>query len=358
VSARLSSPDPGRLRILEVGDQYLFKSVYPQNTLRLSTNPKVKGTPDFPIFEFRRWREVAADVRAGKFDLVVCHTRLYAATDPRSFGRAFLVGLPRLVGPTLRTFGIAAACRTAGIPLVAIDYDDSFAVNRHNFRTLDRCALYFKRELPVDSWQIFFKTGHRNLPTTRIRRNARFRARLEKLRPISIGLPLEVSQLRPPEAEKEFDIFFAGQVAPNSTVREQGLRQLEALAARGYRVDVTQERMPLERYLERCARAWLAWSPEGFGWDCMRHYEAPYCGTVPVMSRATIQRYRPLIEGEHGFYYDVEGDGLARTVERALADKERLRAMASAGRAHVLAHHSWRALCDYVVAEAYASAGR
>jgi hypothetical protein len=29
--------------------------------------------------------------------------------------------------------------------------------------------------------------------------------------------------------------------------------------------------------------------------------------------------------------------------------------MAAAARAHVLAHHTWRALCDYVVAEAYAA---
>jgi hypothetical protein len=241
------------------------------------------------------------------------------------------------------------------VPLVAIDLDDSFAVNRHHFRMLDRCMLYFKRELPVDAWQIFFKTGHRNLPTKRIRNDPRFRSRLAKLRPISLGIPNAVNRLAPPSVEKDRDLFFAGRTALNSTVRESGLRQLEALAARGFCMDIAREPIPTEGYVERCARAWLAWSPEGLGWDCRRHYEAPYCGTVPVMSRATIQRHRPLIEGEHGFYYDVEGDHLTRTIERALADKGRLQAMAAAARAHVLAHHTWRALCDYVVAEAYAA---
>jgi Glycosyl transferases group 1 len=353
MTERLKSADPSKLRILEVGDYYLFKVAYPDNTLRLSTNPKVKAAPGHPLFELARWRGVAEEIRQGKFDLVVCYTRLYAPWDPRSFGRAFAVGLPRLGGPIVRTFGIAAACRTANVPLVAIDYEDSFAINRHNFRALDRCRLYFKRELPVDGWQVFFKTGHRNLPTRRIRRSARFAARRSKLRPISLGLPPAVARITPAEVEKDHDLFFAGEIAINSTVRASGLPQLEALATRGYRIDIARERIPLERYVERCARAWLTWSPEGYGWDCTRHYEAAYCRSVPVMSRATIQRHRPLLEGEHGFYYDVEGDHLTQTIVRALADKDRLGRMAAAGRAHVLAHHTVRALCDYVVAETY-----
>lgn len=357
MTRRLKSADPARLRILEIGDHGIFKAVYPQNTTWLSTWPK-ETRSDQPVFGLLRWRSIRKELGDGGFDLIVCYTQLYAPADPRSFGRAFVVGFPRLISPILRTFGVDAARRTGDAPLVALDYDDSFAVNRHHFRMLDRCTLYFKRELPVDGWQIFFKTGHRNLPTKRIRKDPRFQARLEKLRPISLGVPFNVSRMPPPNAEKRQDLFFAGQTNFNSTVRQAGLRQLEALAAKGLRIDIPREPVPIERYVERCASAWLAWSPEGLGWDCMRHYEAPYCGSVPVMSRASIQRHRPLLEGEHGFYYDVEGDHLSRTIVRALADKDRLRAIATAARAHVLAHHTWRALCDYVVAETYAASNR
>lgn len=349
----LRSADPGQLRILEVGDHANFKESYPDSTTRVATSPKARPSPDHPYFGFSYWRRLLRDIRDGRFDLVVCYTQLYAPWDPRSFGRAFLVGLPHLANPMLRTFGVFAACRTANIPLVAIDYEDSFAVNRHHFQVLDRCRLYFKRELPVDGWQLFFKTGHRNLPTIRIRVSRRFNARLAKVRPISLGVPGYIAAAVPPASEKTQDLFFAGQIAPNSTVRSTGLRQIDQLRSRGYRIDVASERLPIDAYLARCTASWLTWSPEGFGWDCRRHYEAPLCGSVPIISRATIQRHRPLLEGEHAFYYDVEGDHLTRTVETALADKDRLRRMAVAAREHVLAHHTVRALCDYVVAETY-----
>lgn len=348
---RLRSADPAALRILEVGDHETFNLAFPENTVRLSTRPKKRHVPD-PYFTLARWREVKKELAAGRYDLVVCYTQLYAPWDPRSFIRAFSVGLPRPINPVVRTFGVMKACRIAGVPMITIDYDDSFAVNRHLFRFLKRSQLYFKRELPVDGWQLYFKTGHRNLPTRRIRGNPRYAAWLEKVRPISLGLPWPTQSMGPlPLEQKSADVFFAGQVTLNSTVREAGMRQLEMLAARGYRIDIARERLPYREFLARCARSWLTWSPEGYGWDCRRHYEAAFCRSVPLMSRATIHRHRPLVAGEHGFYYDVEGDGLIRAVEDALADKERLARIAEASRTHVLAHHTYEAICRYMVGE-------
>ena len=53
-------------------------------------------------------------------------------------------------------------------------------------------------------------------------------------------------------------------------------------------------------------------------------------------------------------YYDVEPGGLARAVTAALADKDALARIAAAAQAHVMAHHTPRALAAYVVAEARA----
>src|SRR5439155_445835 len=85
----------------------------------------------------------------------------------------------------------------------------------------------------------------------------------------------------------------------------------------------------VHEFLERCARAWLVWAPEGFGWDCFRSYEAAVCGSVPLMNRPTIERYQPLIEGVHALYYDVEPGELGRAVMAALADRDRLVAIAA-----------------------------
>jgi hypothetical protein len=56
-----------------------------------------------------------------------------------------------------------------------------------------------------------------------------------------------------------------------------------------------------------------------------------------------------LIHGEHAIFYDVEPGGLTRTIIAALADKARLADMARAGRAHVLAYHTPRAIAVHVI---------
>ena len=90
-------------------------------------------------------------------------------------------------------------------------------------------------------------------------------------------------------------------------------------------------------------------SPEGLGWDCFRHYEAPACGSAPLINQPWLDRHAPLIAGEHALYYDVEPGGLTRAVTAALADKPALAKMAAAAQAHVMAHHTPQALARYVV---------
>src|SRR5262249_35094315 len=154
------------------------------------------------------------------------------------------------------------------------------------------------------------------------------------------------------------DVFFAGQIDPSSTVRGDGLAQLQALAAEGYVIDVVGDRLPFAEFARRMARAWLVWSPEGFGWQCFRHFEAPLAGSVPVIHRPRILRDHALEDGVHALYYEADGDGLRRAVVAALADKERLARIAAAAREHVLAHHTFEALCARVVEQSGVTAKR
>jgi hypothetical protein len=156
-----------------------------------------------------------------------------------------------------------------------------------------------------------------------------------------------------PEAEifanKKHDIFFAGSVDCNSTVRSTGLRSLRKLSDLGVKVDIARDRLPRAEYYQRMSQAWLAWSPSGLGWDCYRHYEAPQCLAVPVMNYPTIFRHRPLEAGVHAIYYAPEDDGLSNAVLTALLDKEKLRMIAKAGCAHVRANHAGSVFCERVL---------
>jgi glycosyltransferase involved in cell wall biosynthesis len=173
---------------------------------------------------------------------------------------------------------------------------------------------------------------------------------IEKIHPISIGLPLKRMDLLPKEpVAKTADIFFSGRIAQSSSIRPRGLAELLALKEQGVAVDISDRPLPPAEFYQRCAGAHLTWSPEGYGWDCFRHYEAPACRSVPVINTPTIERYSPLIAEEHVLFYSPEPGGLTRAVVAALADKPRLARMAEAGRNHVLAHHSPGAIARHVV---------
>jgi hypothetical protein len=341
-------------RILEIGEYSLFARVWPERTRCLWTGHAPHDIEDAPHepFTTRHVRLVRRALRDGEFDLVACYPPPDAPWQP-TLVAALARRLRWRAGPALlRQLGPFLLLGQTATPLVVLDLADHPVIMRHNFRLLDRCRAYFKRELPADHWKAFLMTNGRRLPTPRQRASARMRAWVAKLRPLSAGLAPErvaaIAAARGPG--KTVDVFFAGRVDASSTVRSEGAEQLEALRRQGYRIDVALDRIPAGEFYARCARAWLAWSPEGYGWDCFRHYEAPLCGAVPVINYPTVRRHAPLEEGVHCFYYGVEGTGLARVIAGALQDKPRLVAMAEAGREHVLRHHTVERLCEHVVA--------
>lgn len=234
-------------------------------------------------------------------------------------------------------------------PIAVIDTSDFPYINRADLFLLSRCRFYFKRELPPDRWRLFTKTAHSELPTRRFRRQSRLRHLIDRIRPISLGLPATARHVPEGELDKTADVFVSIGVGDTSTVRNAGTGEIMALRERGFRIDVAEGRLPPQEFYRRCAQAWIVWSPEGLGWDCFRHYEALACGSVPLINQPTIERYRPLIDGVHALYYDPEPGFLAAAVEAALADKDRLRTIARAGKSYVLAHHTMPAIANYVV---------
>ena len=340
-----SAAPPGRpLRILELGCELFLRTVPEQTDFywidrkRPPGETRLLGPANFARVLKRLWK--------GEYDIVVIGVPLVSPWHPRSFLTALRDWHMRAPAALFATVAARYFHWFHRLPIAAIDLADSFGIRAHNFGLIDRSAVYFKRELPVDRWQVFFRSGHWDLPGRRWRLKKSSQRRLAKLRPISLGTGATTEPLSMP---KTADVFFAGDVSPSSTVRSEGIKELLALRHEGIVVDVPEERIGHEEFTRRAASAWLAWSPSGYGWDCYRHYESGLLGTVAVANHPTIQRYQPLEDGEHCFYYAVEPGGLAAAVRAALADKERLVRMADAARQHVLAHHTDRARIEYVV---------
>jgi hypothetical protein len=338
--------------ILEIGFRPYVALAFPDEAVFFSTGE----TPPPPgVRRVGSMAELWGLVGSAETELIVCHPNFVSPWTLRHINRN-IVSRRFIEGrsPLVRAIAPELLRRRGRARLIVLDHEDLPVINRDNLFLLDRCDLWFKRELPADHWRVFTKTAHAHLPTPRFRSRPRNIRWVEKLRPLSIGLPLGVEDLLPPPApaEKRVDVFFSGRVAGSSTLRARGLAELRALESQGVTLDIPDAPLPRPEFYQRCAAAHLVWSPEGLGWDCFRHYEAGACGSVPLINQPWLDRHAPLVGGQHALYYDVEPGGLTRALTAALADKPALARMAAAAQAHVMAHHTPDALARYVVEEA------
>jgi len=339
-----------QLRILEIGEFRMFKAVLPEQTTRFSTT--LRAEPEGPgerAFDLAAFISTVRALRSGgKFDLVVCYVPRAGIRKP---GDGLVRGSLRRLSTLLRRFqrlGPQVLRTNTPTPVAALDYADEAVIGRHAFFLLDRATRFFKRELPQDATRAFLGPTSPFTSLPAIQKSAVYQRNASKLLPISSGVPDEFLDTLPPIfPEKEIDLFYSG-ASSHSAVRERGRRLLESLKGEGLRIDCVDGGLPRGEYFRRAARAWLAWSPEGYGWETFRHYEMLFAGTVPVINRPTIQRYAPLVDGIHCRFYDADGDDLLRVVRDALQDRGQLARIATQGRAHVMRHFTHRAICEYV----------
>src|SRR5262245_36202939 len=348
---------PSSPRILEIGEVSRMRHAFPQTDffstfVRDSDSIKPAGAT---LVSAKTLIPLARHLSKGRYDLVVVHASPHGSAEAlirTIFRRSALRGH----FPIFRSFAQHLLRRSVNAPLAVLDLHDSPSILQCNRHLLEAATIYFKRELPADRWRLFMRGG--KVPTLRYRL-ARQNDKLTRIRPISLGIPdsmLALEAQPPAPVSKDIDVFFAGRLSGSSTVRERGADELAQLSSRGLRIEISDGPMSPSEYLARCARAWLVWSPEGYGWDCFRAYEAALAGSVPLVSRQTIERHKPFVDNEHCIYYDVEAGQLTQTIQRALSDRDRLLTMATAARDHVLRHHTSQALAEYVAQSTLAAA--
>jgi len=300
----------------------------------------------------RQTRAVLADARRGAYDIVFAGNNIFPYFNPR---KGAVGNLANLIWKVACHPNLLAGClfpySKLGSTLVGLDMEDRPVIDNRWFQILRHSVCFFKRELPPNPCNAFLYTSAKTEDNGNVLHQEFFRNQLQKLRPISLGVDAAtVKKFSSYAVEKKTDVFFSGDCA-NRINRQLGLKQLEQLKTEGYTIDIARERLPKEEFLRRCAQAHIVWSPEGFGWDCFRHYEIALVGSVPLMQSPTIHRYAPFVDEVHALYYYVENDHLAVRVRQALQNRARLMEMGRAARQHVLTWHTLDALSRYVIAE-------
>jgi len=349
-----SGPQP---RIIEVGPTPYLYAAFPGTTAFYSTwldDRSHDPENGVRILSLATLPGLVRRLADPSYDLVAVHAAAGSPWSFRSLSRSlFRRSVLRGSMPLARPFGAELLRGRVAAPIAVLDFEDTSVIDRASAFLLDRATIYFKRELPPDHWLAFAGTLHRSARTPRFRSEPRNRSRIEKVRPIALGIEAGVENhpaAAPlPAAEKRVDVFFAGRIHGSSTLREHGIAELDALRMEGLSIDIPGQPVDKAEYLERCARSWIVWSPPGYGWQCFRNWEAALCGAVPLMARPTIEQHRPLVDGKHALYYEPEPGGLAQAMRAAIADRARLAAMGLAARAFVLEHHTRAALARHIV---------
>jgi len=336
----------GNLTLEQTCDIRMFYTHPDAEFLNTGTGKDVFG------LQKRRARAILADARRGHYELVVAGNDFFPHFNPRKSALRNLTNLVWRVAchPHVLAGRFFPYARFDS-NLVGIDMEDRPVIDNHWFHVLQHSVCFFKRELPQNPCNAFLYTTAKTEDNGNVLHQQFFRDQLEKLRPISLGVDDDsCKNLSNYTAVKKTDVFFSGDLT-NRVNRQRGLKQLERLKTEGYAIDIAPERLPREEFLRRCAQAHIVWSPEGYGWDCLRHYEIALVGSVPLMLSPTIHRYAPLMDDVQALYYYVENDHLAVRVRQALQNRTRLIEMGIAARQHVLTWHTLDALRRYVIEE-------
>jgi hypothetical protein len=297
-------------------------------------------------------RQILADARRGQYDLIIAGSTRFPCFNPR---KNLLRNLANIAGKCLQHPRLLVSGRFpyAKIPtrLVGLDLECCPTIDNRRFQDLDRSVCFFKRDLPQNPCNAFLYTHPKAENVGNLLGTEPFSRWVPKLRPISLGIADALAtRLAEINVPKKTDVFFAGDISMRYN-RITGIRQLERLKSEGYKIDIATQRLPFDEFIQRCAQAYLVWSPEGFGWDCYRHYEVGAAGSVPLMQSPPIYCHAPFRDNENVIYYYVEGDHLAIRVRQALQNRARLVEMGRAARQHVLKYHTHLALSRYVIEE-------
>ena len=353
LTSRLMSP--GDRRILCVGD---FSGGINRSDLRFFrelpdaefVNLGVDG-PQEELESFITLTEALRRYKVGVYEMVVYGRVPAYFRNPR---KGLLSNIARCTR-SLFSPKIALKCcqairllRVFSPKLVIIDLEDRPIIDNSRFNQAFHARLYFKRELPQNPANSFLYTTAKNEDNGNISRQPLYEALIGKLRPISIGVETSLwASAERGRSEKTADVFFCGKVhgRPN---RIRGAVCLKQLKEDGFRIDFPEKGISHSEFLQRCANALTVWSPEGFGYECYRTYEAAALGAVPVLQYPTIQRHAPLVDGVHALYYGVEEYHMHEVLSRALTDRERLLKMGRAAQSHVGLRHTHAALSESI----------
>lgn len=326
----MSRPPHRPLRILHVGQDDLFAEVEGVQRRFVPTGhsitPASSGRKPLSPDSLRR---LFTGLGTGpRYDAIVLPVVQFDWPHDRS---QFKRGLRRIAAGVMQRPALSAWLsrwlRRRADVVVALDRFDASDVDESYLRAAPALSAYFKANLRTED-------ADRRIGACRL-----------------AFLPYWIAADRYPDpaaeqSEKDVDVLFVGAV--NSPERVECRRVLASLGE-SVRVAAPEERLSFEDYCRLTARAWLTISPQGYGYNGFRHYEAMLLGSIPVINRPEPPVVHDFVDGRNCLLY--EPGRLRERIEAALADRRGVEAGLDDLRQFALARHSVPAVGAYLTAE-------
>ena len=251
------------------------------------------------------------------------------------------------------------------VPLAVIDFYDISFVLPQDFPLLQAATLFYKLNL-------YFWPRRSLLPLENLLGRTRVLPFVPKLRPLSQGIArqLILPKVRP-MAERDIDVCFTGTIIPTRSkddhdayaelaynpIRREIYERLVKMKGR-FRMFVLDGLVPGDEYRELLQRSRLIVCTESFGCETFRHNDVAAAGAVPLVNWMYATNYLPFEPDVHAIYFSMIGQDFERTVERALADPDKLARIAEAARDLVINHKQRGQIGEHIIRETLAEADK
>jgi SAM-dependent methyltransferase len=164
--------------------------------------------------------------------------------------------------------------------------------------------------------------------------------------PLQFGCVTNTMPQIVPGREADFDVCWIGTIS--SAVRQRVVNVLQELTHLRVLVDCTGQ-LGFSDYCDLLNRSRIAVSARGAGFDTMRYWEIPYCGSMLLTEQPTIIIPNDFRQGVSADYFAGDAGDLRDKVEYHLSMEASRAAMAAEGRRHLLRFHTTAARADYLL---------
>ena len=245
------------------------------------------------------------------------------------------------------------------VPLAIVDFLDTSFVLARDYPLLKAATLYFKINL-------YFWPRRSLMPLETLLGQRRVIGHTTKLRPLTNGVPkCRIPATARPMRERDIDICFTGNFKPHRSaddpnpfgelthnpIRRDLFQRCEKLKDRYKIFCLDGGLLPWDEYAEVLQRSKLVVCTESFGCETWRHYEAGAAGAVPLANWPYATNYMPYEPDVHAIYFSLIGDDFERTIDRALADPEKLDAISRNVREYTLRYKDREHVGEMIVEE-------